>query len=360
MSQTATANPTTIPIGRRRRGAVMAIAGSMAALLVIGTSLPALAQVPEPPTGLTVQGGVSFPPPSGNTQTRLGISGDNFTINGTPTFLLGVSYFQALNWHQSDIDALDSKGYNWIRIWLEHCFDTDLAALLSNGSFVGAAEIEALVDYCDDRGIIVEIVLMDWESMPVSSAPLTAIDNVTAVLADKTNIFYDVVNEHNLFGNLSHSTITTWVSRIRAGDADAIITTSSSRGHLGGAFDNSIITADVDTDLATGVDFLGPHFNRDAGWDTGTDERVDALKDYLVSIRRDVPVLLTEEARIRSGASSQSQFETALTGCIAAGCAGWLFHNDANFDMSSQTLFQQLDPVELATIDNLPRIAFPR
>ena len=49
----------------------------------------------------------------------LGISGDNFTINGTPTFLLGVSYFDALDWRTSDLDGLHARGFNLIRIFLD-------------------------------------------------------------------------------------------------------------------------------------------------------------------------------------------------------------------------------------------------
>ena len=48
-----------------------------------------------------------------------GVSGDRFTINGTPTFLVGVSYFDATGWKTSDLDGFASRGINLIRIWLE-------------------------------------------------------------------------------------------------------------------------------------------------------------------------------------------------------------------------------------------------
>ncbi len=46
----------------------------------------------------------------------VGVSGTTFTINGHPTFLLGVSYFDARAWRTADLDALHMRGYNLIRI----------------------------------------------------------------------------------------------------------------------------------------------------------------------------------------------------------------------------------------------------
>src|SRR3712207_5370771 len=42
-------------------------------------------------------------------QVVVGVSGTHFTLNGEPTFLLGVSYFDARAWRLSDLDALDRK-----------------------------------------------------------------------------------------------------------------------------------------------------------------------------------------------------------------------------------------------------------
>ena len=56
--------------------------------------------------------------------TTLGISNDGrfFTIDGKPTFLLGVSYFAALSatWDDIVADLTDMKadGFNWIRVMM--------------------------------------------------------------------------------------------------------------------------------------------------------------------------------------------------------------------------------------------------
>ena len=50
---------------------------------------------------------------------RIGMFGDKFTLNGTPTFLLGASYFDAYGWNLSDLDALQARKLNLIRIFLD-------------------------------------------------------------------------------------------------------------------------------------------------------------------------------------------------------------------------------------------------
>ena len=52
--------------------------------------------------------------------TVLGIDGARFTINGTPTFLLGISYYGALSAPEDsvrrDLDDLERHQFNWLRI----------------------------------------------------------------------------------------------------------------------------------------------------------------------------------------------------------------------------------------------------
>ncbi|MFB3042499.1 MAG: hypothetical protein ACE1ZS_11965, partial [Candidatus Poribacteria bacterium] len=49
----------------------------------------------------------------------LGAADDRFTINNIPAFLLGASYFDGRNYHESDLIALSAKGFNLIRVWLD-------------------------------------------------------------------------------------------------------------------------------------------------------------------------------------------------------------------------------------------------
>jgi len=51
---------------------------------------------------------------------ELGIKGKQFTINGKPTFLLGISYYGALgaskDFIRSDLDDMQKYGFNWFRL----------------------------------------------------------------------------------------------------------------------------------------------------------------------------------------------------------------------------------------------------
>src|SRR5437667_7278755 len=56
-----------------------------------------------------------------NNRALLGIQGAQFTLNGRPTFLLGISYYGALSaseevWRQ-DLADIKRYGFNWIRVW---------------------------------------------------------------------------------------------------------------------------------------------------------------------------------------------------------------------------------------------------
>ena len=50
--------------------------------------------------------------------TELGIAGSQFTINGKPVFLYGMSYYGGLGakeeFVQSDLDDLQRLGFNWM------------------------------------------------------------------------------------------------------------------------------------------------------------------------------------------------------------------------------------------------------
>ena len=56
--------------------------------------------------------------------TTLGLSADGrfFTLDGTPTYLSGISYYGAQSistpaFRTADLDDLASQGFNWIRVW---------------------------------------------------------------------------------------------------------------------------------------------------------------------------------------------------------------------------------------------------
>ena len=74
-----------------------------------------------------------------------------------------------------------------------------------------------------------------------------------------------------------------------------------------------------------------------------------------------LPVYLQEENRRRWPGTSltKDDFLQAARDAVSAGAAGWVFHTDAGFDLSASSFFDNLDDVELATIDELGDAVFP-
>ena len=73
-----------------------------------------------------------------DTGTVLGIAKDRFTLNGEPTFLVGVSYYGGLGASEEsvrrDLDDLQEFGINWLRVWATwDSFGTNVSALDADG-----------------------------------------------------------------------------------------------------------------------------------------------------------------------------------------------------------------------------------
>ena len=165
----------------------------LAAIAVVALSLGWTA-CSDPETGYDLERAkstVSHP-----AHPTLGLSGESFTINGSPTFLLGVSYFDGYNYHLSDLDRLRDDGYNLIRIWLDwrdaDFFDAD-------GAWKSGAEARALelVNAASDRGIVVDVTILsaagagpdgDYEDLGVAEQ---VVRNAVRSLRNEPNVFFD-------------------------------------------------------------------------------------------------------------------------------------------------------------------------
>lgn len=303
---------------------------------------------------------VSVSASSPSRPTRLGIARDRFSINGTPAFLLGVSYFDARNWKQSDIDGLATRGFNNIRIWMENGGGKHWKTwhLEPNGMLNDAAALLELTRYCSAKGITVEVTILDWESSPLSINPELAIDNVVTLLKNEPNVFYDICNEHTHGSGIyaSHTLIRSYRDRISSIQQNQVVTASGCCGHLMGPSDEAI-GRDLSNDVATArLDFVAPHMPRTSDWSSKTGVRVKSVKTYLASINRSVPVFLQEEARRRhSGLDPTApEFLGAALKARDAGAAGWIFHTEAGFDLSgARSFFGNLDAEERTAVDSL-------
>lgn len=293
----------------------------------------------------------------------IGIAGDRFTFDGTPRFLLGVSYFDARNWHASDLDELNRLGYNSVRIWLDWA---DQGFFDPNGDWRARQTLLDFVGAANARGLAVDVTILNSDPHTKNSFGVAqrakVVRQVFATLRESTNVFYDLMNEHNHRGTpASHDDLKELIALARQENPRAIITVSSTEQHIVDA-QGTLRTENVDGELDAGVQVIAPHFHRTANWDALTGTRVRLLKDYLRTRGRDVPVYLNEEARraYRNFFPPAEQMLRAARAARDAGAAGYNFHTGACFDLKSVPLFAQLDAVEQEVVAELPRMIFGR
>ncbi|MFQ5825236.1 MAG: cellulase family glycosylhydrolase [bacterium] len=292
---------------------------------------------------------------------RVGILSDQFTLNGQPTFLLGVSYFDGRNFHQSDLNKLAANGFNLIRIWLDWRTDNFFD---ENGSWREGAEQDliGLVDYANSQGLVVDVTILDNNMSfgDSQSKRRQVVQKVVEALKGKTNILFDLVNEHNHIGYntiVSHGEASLLRSIVKTIDQDRIVTISSTGCHiLCGSTIDGLDRTNIQEELnEVKVDVLTTHFLRDDKWARKTGQRVTILKNYLVSIGKNIPIYLQEEDRRSDGTGPDADdFLTAAVQARDAGAAGWIFHTSAGYNLAENDFFKNLDLVEQMVVNELP------
>ena len=146
----------------------------------------------------------------GVSATVLGIDGVHFTVNGQPTFLLGLSYYGALGaskeFIRRDLDDAQHDGFNWLRVWATWgAFDHDVSAVGTDGR---AREpyldkLKWLMAECDRRGVIVDITLTRGKAsaggcIPDMAAHRRALETLISALKPRRNWYLDLANEHDV------------------------------------------------------------------------------------------------------------------------------------------------------------------
>jgi len=94
---------------------------------------------------------------------ELATEAGDFTIDGKPAFLFGISYYGALGASRDfilkDLDDMQRLGFNWIRVWaMWSAFDNDISAVDADGRIrrVFFDNLEWLIAECNRRGMIVD------------------------------------------------------------------------------------------------------------------------------------------------------------------------------------------------------------
>ena len=302
--------------------------------------------------------------------TTLGIDGSRFTLNGKPTFLLGLSYYGALGAREDfirrDLDDAKRYGFNWLRVWATwESFGNDVSAVDSRGQprqpFMD--RLKWLVAECDHRGLVVDVTLTRGKRLsdatPVGHLPdveshQRAVETVVNALKQHRNWYLDVANEHDVRDEryVPLAELKDLREAVRRIDASRLVTASFGGHELG--------ERDVRDALVTaGLDFLSPHRPRNSESPAETEARTRECHTLMMQIGRVVPVHYQEPfSRGYAGwEPTAADFLTDLRGAVTGGAAGWCFHNGSqgdapnkeprrSFDLRNKRLFDQLDAGE--------------
>jgi hypothetical protein len=299
--------------------------------------------------------------------TVLGVQDTRFTLEGEPTFLLGISYYAGLgapkDFIRQDLDDMQRRGFNWLRVFATWgAFGRSIAAVDAQGQprqpFFD--KLQWLVAECDRRGMVVDVTLSrDKEGnnggLPNFEAHRQAVETLVGALKEHRNWYLDLANEHDV-GDARHvppAELKELRELVRRLDPSRLVTAS-----FGG---HDLSEDDLREALLTvGVDFVAPHRPRNPESPGQTEAKTRATLATMKKIGRAAPVHYQEPFRrgYARWKPTAADFFTDLRGAVAGGAAGWCLHNGSqrddpeerprrSFDLRAARLFDQLDKVEL-------------
>jgi hypothetical protein len=295
--------------------------------------------------------------------TILGVEGTRFTLNGKPTFLLGISYYGGLgaseDFIRRDLDDIQRSGFNWLRLWATWtAFDNDVSAVDARGRprepFLG--RLKWLVAECDRRSLVVDVTFTRNKSgvLPDYESHLRAVETLVAALKPYRNWYLDLANERDVHDDryVGIQELKRLRDRVRQLDPQRLVTAS-----FGG---HDLSAEDVRESLLTiGLDFLCPHRPRSPESPGQTEAKTRECLALMKEAGRMVPLHHQEPFRrgYQGWEPTAADFLTDLRGAVAGGAAGWCLHNGTqrnapdqeprrSFDLRIRRLFEQLDAEE--------------
>jgi hypothetical protein len=309
----------------------------------------------------------------------LGIEGGQFAVDGRPAFLIFVSYFDGVRripddlastaTLDADLDYLVSKAVAGVRVFPNWQFRSETLMDCDGGLRPRQlAKLKKLVDRAAAKHVVVDLsftidVVKNGEDKQCLSAAdyKRALETVTTALAGKTNVLFDLQNEHDKNrpppddAHKSGWTADQWTDylgtvvlpAVRARDRTRLATVSwTSDVPLEKVFSNV---------QSHGYDVLAYHY-RAAGWQAKTSSYVSALGDLFERRGPARPIYLQEPNRFPNDTAVE-HYEAAIANAKRSGAAAWTFHNsvvEKTKPLNGKTLFEQLlEPGERLFLDRL-------
>lgn len=299
----------------------------------------------------------------------LGISGDGrfFTIDGVPTYLNGISYYGGCqistpSMVTQDLDDMQARGINWLRVWTFWNFNGQYAAPVTdlNGNVQEPymSRLKNIITEANNRGMIVDVTMSRNNTQSTINQYIACAQTIATHLLPYRNVYIDIGNERDV-GDSRYISIPdcgSIINAIKAIDPNRICTASGV----------PTSQSDLSYFFNTGrLDFIAPHLCRDQGCAAQTYSTVRTYVTWMTNLGRRAPVHLQEP--FRRGYTSynpvQEDFYRDNSGGKAAEAAGWCLHNGSDptpppyrsFLMNDSTgrLFSQLDSIELDVLANI-------
>jgi hypothetical protein len=316
------------------------------------------------------------PPPS----PSFAIHGDRFQVNGQDTFLIFVSYFDAMRANAATLNAdltyiRDTLHLDGIRIfpnWWDdtcaqrRCFQRD--TLMSAGESLRAGRLDQLrliLNAARRRHLFVDIsfardpVCDDTpspalghcvHSLSVAHYKTQLRDTLHALEAEGrfNQVLIDLQNERDLddarhlnqflpaddVRDLVKSVNTQWM---------VMASTTETSGVTG--------TATLVADQAGPLDVAAYHDPRHGDWSGNTRTVVQDLRKALDGLTRTarVPIYLQEPSQWQQDAANPAHFTAAIKNARAAGAAAWTFHTRSGYILGGSHSFKaniEADPAQ--------------
>jgi predicted amidohydrolase len=306
----------------------------------------------------------------GTATTKLGISGTQFTLDGTPAFLYGISYYGALGAPEAsirhDLADLREHSLNWIRVWAAWgAFGHDVSAMDGKGNprepFL--TKLKWLLAECDRAGVVVDVTLSRGNGVTGAACLQTldahrhAVETLTTTLRQYRNWYLDLANERNVRDQrfVSFEELRQLRDAVKRLDPRRLVTASASDDIPRNDLREYLLTAQVD--------FVCPHRPRNRESPVQTEAKSREYLAWMKDFGRVVPVHYQEPFRRGYGkwTPKARDYVTDACGAKAGGAAGWCFHNGdekeeadshprRSFDLREKRLFEQLDQEELKAI----------
>jgi hypothetical protein len=298
--------------------------------------------------------------------TELTVQGNRFLVNGTTTFLYGISYYGGLGapeeFVRRDLADMKTYGINWVRVWVTWSSGgQDVSAVDADGNVREPywTKLKSLVAECDRAGVAVDLTI-SRNNLHSFQAHQRAVEALVTALQPHRNWYLDLANERD-------------VRDARFVSFDELKQLRAAVGRLDGG---RLVTASAGSDIrpedlreylqTVRVDFVCPHRPRDAGSPAQTEAKSRQYLAWMTELGRVVPLLYQEPMR-RDYGKWQPMADDLVTdarGALAGGAAGWCLHNGApkgpaggrpgrSFDLRERRLFEQLDPEELKAAERV-------